>query len=107
MNNKRILVIPVVALLAVIITVAASLAFTRSSGSTQLIPVTGLSNSGGSQPYQLIRQEQALNNKVNSKWIPGQENIQDKQPLPTYVDGKAQWRNSVEEFIRGQQNAGR
>jgi hypothetical protein len=48
MNNKRTLVIAAVAVLAVILSVGASLVFPRSASSAQLIPVTGLSKSGAS-----------------------------------------------------------
>jgi hypothetical protein len=52
MNNKRTLVIAAVAVLAVILSVAASLVFPRSAKSAQPIPVTGHIDNGASPDNQ-------------------------------------------------------
>ncbi len=105
MNNKRILVIPVVAILATIITVAASLAFSRPAGRTQIIPLTGRSISGESLGDKIAQQPPAAFIDGKALWRNSvEENIRGQQSLPAYIDGKAQWRNSVEEDIRGQQS---
>lgn len=59
MNSKRILVIPAIAVLAVFLSVSASFLFPNSSGSTQIIPVTGSSIEVGSPFYQNGMQNQA------------------------------------------------
>lgn len=63
MNKKRSIVISAVAVLVIIIGVAVFLANNRTTVNAQPIPVTGLSNAGGSQPNQIAQQNQAANNK--------------------------------------------
>ena len=60
MNNNRTLVIAAVAVLAVILSVAASLVFPGSTSSAQSIPVTGSSIEVGSPFYQNGMQNQVV-----------------------------------------------
>ena len=109
MNNKRTLVISAVAVLAVIITVAASLVFTRSAQNAGPIPVTGRSNSGAPQPNQIVQQNQAANSSVTNI-RESAEQIQAEQSLQALKDQAANssvtntGESPEEEYILSQQN---
>ena len=108
MNNKRTLVISAVAVLAVIITVAASLVFTRSAQNAGPIPVTGRSNSGAPQPNQIVQQNQAANSSVTNI-RESAEQIQAEQSLQALKDQAANssvtntGESPEEEYILSQQ----
>jgi hypothetical protein len=57
MKNKRTMIISTLAVLVVILGVAAFLAYTRSTGNAQPIPVTGRSNSGVEYAEQIQAQQ--------------------------------------------------
>jgi hypothetical protein len=62
MKHKRTLLISAVAVLALIITVATSLALRRSAQNAGLIPVTGPSSSGIAPVDKIAQQNQAVDN---------------------------------------------
>jgi len=90
MNNKRTLVIAVVAFLAVILSVAASLVLPRSAESAHPIPVTGLSNPGGSQPNQIVRQNQVAGTGSTNQWKSFREYLQAHQAPVVNPNGTRQ-----------------
>jgi hypothetical protein len=75
MKNKRTLVVSTVTVLVVILGVAAFLAYTGSTSSLQLIPITGGSSSGGSQSNQIAPQNQAANIASDSQSDPSWDHI--------------------------------
>ena len=77
MNNKRTMFIAAVAVLAVVLTVAALLAFPRSAQTAGPIPVTGLSNSGISPANEIAQPNRAAYNSVvaNTGESPAEEYI--------------------------------
>jgi len=126
MNHKRTMLISTVAVLVVILGAAGFLAYTRSTENPQPIPVTGRSNSGGSQPNQFesaeqidaqqaqqslkVQQPQAARINVNSQWVPGQEYMQGQPGLQALKNQQFQVANPNvdsqwvpgQEYIRGQ-----
>jgi hypothetical protein len=94
MNNHRRLIIPTIAVIAVILSLTALLAYNRSVDRAQTIPVTGRSNSGGSQSFQVVQQNQMANNGV-SNGRESAEEIQAQQGLKALRDQLARQAQSA------------
>jgi hypothetical protein len=104
MNNNRSLVIAGVAVLAVILSVAASLIFPGPTSSAQLIPVTGGSISVGSPFYQNGMQDQAagLSTKVGTPFY--QNGMQDQAAVSSAKVGTPFYQNAMQNQETGPSN---
>jgi len=108
MKNKQTMIGSTLAVLVVILGVAAFLAYTRSAQNVGPIPVTGRSNSGASQPNQIVQQNQAANSSVTNN-RESAEQVQAEQSLQALKDQAANSRvtntgeSPEEEYILSQQ----
>jgi hypothetical protein len=96
MNNNRTMVIATVSVLAVIISVVASLMFPGPSSSAYLIPVTGGSISVGSPFYQNGMQDQVTDSstKVGTPFY--QNGMQDQVALSSTRVGTPFYQNAMQ-----------
>jgi len=85
MNNKRFLLIAAVALLVIIAGVAVFLAYPRPVESAHVIPVTGLSGSENSLPFQFSRQQMQYFRPLTNKWESCVEQVIQVRPSPARV----------------------
>jgi len=96
MDNKRTLVIATVAILAVILSVAASLVFPGSTGSAQPIPVTGSSIEVGSPFYQNGMQNQVTGPSIEVGSPFYQNGMQNQVTGPSVEVGSPFYQNGMQ-----------